>query len=144
MKVDSYHIALTNQDKTLFPGQGITKGQLIDYYRRIGSTMLPLIVDRPVTMHRFPDGIQGEGFFQQEMPNYFPSWLERINVRKKERGTIPRIICNKTANLVYLANQGCITPPLWLSRKERLNFPDRMVFDLDPPGDNFSLVCRGH
>ncbi len=117
VKVDSYDIAITNRDKILFPGQGITKGHLIDYYRRIGRTMIPLIFDRPITMHRFPNGIQGEGFFQQEMPDYFPSWLERINIRKKEGGTITRILCGKTADLVYLANQGCITPHAWLKKK---------------------------
>jgi bifunctional non-homologous end joining protein LigD len=144
MKIDSYDIELSNQDKVLFPEVNITKGELIDYYKRIGSTMIPLIYDRPITMHRFPDGINKGGFYQQEVPGYFPDWFERVNAEKKEGGNAIRIVCTKTADLVYLANQGCITPHIWLARKEKLNNPDRLVFDLDPPRNKgFKIACHG-
>ena len=143
MKVGSYNIELSNQDKVLFPEQSITKGDLIGYYKRIGETMIPFMSGRPVTMHRFPDGISKEGFYQQEMPDYFPDWIERVTVKKKEGGTIPRVICSKTADLIYLANQACITPHIWLSQKGCLNYPTRMLFDLDPSDDDFKPVCQG-
>lgn len=143
MRASSYNIELSNLDKVFFPEQGITKGDLINYYKRIGETMIPLMSGRPVTMHRFPDGLGKEGFFQQEMPDYFPDWIERVTVKKKEGGSISRVICNKTADLVYLANQGCITPHIWLSQKGSLNYPNRMIFDLDPADDDFKTVCQG-
>jgi bifunctional non-homologous end joining protein LigD len=144
MKIDSYDIELSNRGKILFPEANITKGELIDYYKRIGSTMIPLIYDRPITMHRFPDGINESGFYQQEAPDYFPDWFEQIKVEKKEGGIATRVICTKTADLVYLANQGCITPHTWLARKENLSNPDRLIFDLDPPRtQGFKIVCHG-
>jgi len=144
MKVDSYDIELSNRDKVIFPEANITKGELIDYYQKIGSIMIPLIYNRPITMHRFPDGINKSGFYQQEMPDYFPDWFERVKAEKKEGGNATRIICTKTADLVYLANQGCITPHIWLARKENLNNPDRLIFDLDPPRTKgFKIACHG-
>ncbi len=90
-------------------------------------------------MQRYPDGVGKNGFYQQEAPDYFPDWIERKTV-KKEEGEVTHVICRNTATLVYLANQGCITPHTWLSRVDRLHFPDLMVFDLDPPGDDFKPV----
>ncbi len=143
MKVDSYEIELSNRDKVFFPAQNITKGDLVDYYKRIGDIMIPLISARPLTMHRFPDGIAKSGFYQQKMPGYFPDWFDRVEIEKKEGGSVTRPVCTRTADLVYLANQGCITPHIWLSRKDNLNNPDRMIFDLDPGAEDFKLVCRG-
>lgn len=124
---------VSNLSKVLFPDSGITKGDLIEYYRRIGPYMLPHLRDRPITMQRFPDGIQEEGFFQKEISDYFPGWIERISV-SKEGGSVTHLLCNDLETLAYVASQGCITLHIWLSRKEHLGRPDRMVFDLDPPG----------
>ena len=143
MQVNSYKIELSSLDKIMFPEAGITKGDLIDYYHRIGKAMIPLISDRPASMHRFPDGISNSGFFQQEIPDYFPGWIERIKVKKKEGGSITHVVCGKTADLVYLTNQGCITLHTWLSRRGNLSNPDRMIYDLDPQDDDFNLVCQG-
>jgi bifunctional non-homologous end joining protein LigD len=134
-----YTVELSNLQKVLFPEDGYTKRTLIDYYERISERMLPLIKDRPITMVRYPDGIRGESFFQKDAPDYFPEWFERVKVKKKE-GTVDHLICGKTADLVYLANQACITPHIFLSRKDKLDIPDRMIFDLDPSGDDFSEV----
>jgi bifunctional non-homologous end joining protein LigD len=130
---------LSNTDRLFFPEDGITKGDLIDYYARIAEVMLPYLEGRPMTMHRFPDGIQGDGFYQQEASDHFPGWIERLLV-KKEGGTVNHVICQNKATLVYLANQACITPHVWLSRKGRLYHPDLLIFDLDPPGDDFAPV----
>ncbi len=143
MKVDSYEIELSSLDKVMFPETGITKGDIIDYYYRIGKVMIPLMSGRPVSMHRFPDGISKSGFFQQEMPDYFPEWIGRTRVEKKEDGSLTHVVCGKTSDLVYLANQGCITPHIWLSRKNNPKNPDRMIYDLDPQDNDFSLVCLG-
>lgn len=138
-----YKVDLSNTDKIIFPDEGITKGDLIEYYRKIANVMLPHVEDRPLTLHRFPDGINGEGFYQKEASDYFPEWIEKLPVKKKEDGETHYVICNNEATLVYLANQASITPHVWLSRKNRLEKPDRLIFDLDPPeGNDFSAVRR--
>jgi len=134
-------VPVHNLEKLLFPQDGITEGDLIDYYRRIADTMLPHIQGRPLTMQRFPDGIDGEGFYQKEAPDYFPDWIERVSVMVEGEGTTqPQIVCQNAATLVYLADQACITPHIWLSRKDKLHHPDKLIFDLDPPDGEFEPV----
>jgi bifunctional non-homologous end joining protein LigD len=135
-------VETSREDKVFFPEAGLTKGNLIDYYRRIAETMLPHVRDRPVVMRRFPNGIAGKSFVQQEAPDYFPAWIERVRVDKKTGGKIEHVLCQNQAALVYLADQACITPHVWLSRRDRLGHPDQMIFDLDPPDDDFGLVRR--
>jgi len=120
IKIGKYDIEITNKDKILFPDDGITKGDLIDYYQQIADVMLPYIQGRPVTMHRFPDGINNEGFYQQEVSDYFPDWIKRIKL-SKENGKVVHLICEDTATLVYIANQACITPHVWLTATTKLN-----------------------
>jgi len=132
-------IETSKEDKVFFPDAEITKGDLIDYYDRIADHMLPLMKNRPVMMHRFPDGIKGKNFYHKNVPDYFPNWIDTVLV-KKEDGTVTHVVCNKQATLVYLADQACITPHIWLSRSDRIHNPDRMIFDLDPPEDNFGPV----
>lgn len=138
-RVGGHIINVSNADKLLFPGNGILKEDLVEYYHRIAPVMLPFLKDRPLTMHRFPDGISKEGFYQQETPEYFPNWLERVRLAK-QNGSVNHVLCNNSASLVFLAAQSCITPHVWLSRTDRIEHPDMMVFDLDPPGDDFSQV----
>jgi len=140
IKVGSHTVEISNAEKVFFPEQGITKGDLIDYYLRIADTMLPYIRERPITMHRFPDGIEGEGFYEKEAPDYFPGWVKRVSVKLKEDGSQLEIVCDNAATLAYLADQACITPHVWLSRADRLNHPDRMILDLDPSGNDFEQV----
>ena len=140
MKVGKYNIEFSNRDKVFFPKTGITKGDLIDYYEKIAETLLPHIKDRPVTMIRFPDGIHSTTFYQKAAPDYFPDWIERKAIEKQDGGATNYVICNSKAALVYLANQACITPHIWLSKKDKINYPDRMIFDLDPSVDDFSKV----
>jgi len=90
-------------------------------------------------MERYPDGVAGPSFFQKEVQSYYPNWIERVTV-EKAGGTITHVVCNNEATLVYLANQACITPHIWLSRVEKPRCPDQMVFDLDPSGENFEPV----
>jgi bifunctional non-homologous end joining protein LigD len=137
----SHTVKVSNPDKVFFPG-GITKGDLIDYYEEIAETMLPHVRERVVAMERFPDGINGEAFYQKKVPHYFPDWIETIKV-KKEGGSIEQVMINNVETLIYLANQACITPHIWLARADRLNYPDRMIFDLDPSDEAFGSVRDG-
>jgi len=141
IRVGSRTIEVANLDKVMFPDEGITQGDLMEYYRRVAETMLPYLKGRPLTMQRFPDGIGDEGFYQKEAPDYFPDWIRRVSIEVKEEGQEqPQVICENVATLVYLVDQGCITPHVWLSRADKLTHPDRLIFDLDPPDDDFELV----
>jgi bifunctional non-homologous end joining protein LigD len=138
-----YSVELSSTDKPLFPGSGITKGDLIDYYRDIAPVMLPHLRDRPLTLERYPDGIEASGFFQQECSDYFPDWMHTRRVPRAGAGeAVEHVLCNNQASLVYLANQATVTLHGWLSRAPRIARPDRLVFDLDPPGDDFAAVRR--
>jgi bifunctional non-homologous end joining protein LigD len=142
LRVGAHIIELTHPDKVLFPGvRPITKRDLVEYYERIAPTMLPYLAGRPIVMQRFPDGIEGEGFFHKDIPDYFPEWIDRVTLPKKG-GTVTHVVCNNAATLVYLASQACITPHVWLSRADRPRHPDRLIVDLDPPADDFAPVRR--
>jgi bifunctional non-homologous end joining protein LigD len=136
-------IETSNADKSLFPDAGLTKADLIAYYRRIAGIMLKYLDGRPISMHRFPDGIGAEGFYQKEVPDYFPDWIGTVDVKLEEGGTQRQVTVADAATLVYLANQACITPHVWLSKSGNLDRPDRMIFDLDPPDGRFALVQTG-
>ena len=131
---------VSNLDKVFFPEEGYTKGDLIEYYEKISDAIIPYMKDRPVTMIRFPNGIEDKRFYQKDAPDYFPEWIETKAIKKQEGGKTNYVICNDKATLVYLANQACITPHIWLSRKDKIDYPDRMIFDLDPSKDDFSEV----
>jgi bifunctional non-homologous end joining protein LigD len=135
-------VEISNPDKVLFPDDGLTKRDLVDYYSKIADVALPHFSGRPVTQHRFPDGIGGEGFYQKEIPDYFPDWIARVTVEKKEGGSITHLLCENRPTMEYLANQACITPHVWLSRVDRPDSPDRLIFDLDPPDDDFLPVKK--
>jgi bifunctional non-homologous end joining protein LigD len=142
MTVGGIGIELSNTGKVLFPGDGITKSDLITYYRDVADRMIPYLRDRPLSMARHPDGIDGERIFQKNAPGYFPDWIRRAEVKKQD-GAVRHVICDKPATLVYLANQACIENHVFLSRIDTLEQPDQLVFDLDPPdAEQFGLVRR--
>lgn len=134
-------IRVTRAGKVLFPDCGVTKGDLAWYWARIARTALPHYRDRALTMERYPDGVDGKGFFQKNIPDSFPDWIGREELQKQD-GTVTHIVVGDAATLVYLAEQGMITPHLALSRVDSIDWPDRLVLDLDPPGDDFSEVQR--
>jgi bifunctional non-homologous end joining protein LigD len=133
VRLDGHTVKITRPEKVLFPDDGITKGDLIRYYERIGPWMLPYLQDRPLSLQRYPDGIQRPAFFQKSVSAYYPGWIKKATVQKAG-GTVTHAVCNDVATLVYLANQACITLHVWLSRYNKAHFPDQMIFDLDPPG----------
>ncbi|MFF4269372.1 non-homologous end-joining DNA ligase [Streptomyces sp. NPDC001536] len=130
-------------EKVLFPGDGAgkeyTKSDLVDYYRAVAPFMLPHLRGRPLMLERLPDGVGGPRFMQKNTPDSYPDWISRVEVTK-EGGTVRHTVCDDTATLVYLADQACLTLHRWLSRVGRVERPDRMVFDLDPSGDDFAPV----
>lgn len=128
-------VPISRPKKVLFPGAGFTKRNLADYYARVAGAMLPHLRDRPLTLQRFPDGIGESGFYQKDAPDHFPDWIETATMRK-EGGTVDYPLASDAAALRYFADQGCITPHVWLSRKDRPDHPDRLVFDLDPPDES--------
>jgi bifunctional non-homologous end joining protein LigD len=133
-------VEITHPGKVLFPDDGITKEDLADYYERVAEWMLPHVRNRPISMQRFPDGLGGKGFFQKNVPDYFPAWMRRVEV-PKAGGTVTHVYACDADTLVYLVGQNMITPHVWLSRVDRLWQPDRMVVDLDPPpGSDFGAV----
>jgi bifunctional non-homologous end joining protein LigD len=139
VRIGRHEIEITRPEKVLFPEDGITKGELIEYYARIAPRMVPHLRDRPLTLERYPDGIHKQRIFQKEVSSYFPKWIRRVTV-KKVGGAVNHLVCNDTATLVYLANQACVTPHIFLSRIDKLDAPDQMVLDLDPQGEDFELV----
>jgi bifunctional non-homologous end joining protein LigD len=132
-------IRVSNPDKVLFPPDGITKADLATYYREVADAALPYLRGRPLHMHRYPDGLDREGWVHKEVPKHFPEWIETVEV-SKQNGSVRQVVCNDAATLTYLADQATITPHVWLSRIDRIQNPDLLVLDLDPPGDEFGLV----
>ena len=127
----------------LFPDAGLTKVDLAAYYADVAGVMLPHLRDRPLILHRFPDGIGGDGFFPRTMPRHFPDWIAPRRRWPREGGTSTRSSSTTRATLVYLAGQNAITLHVWLSRADRLDRPDHLVFDLDPTPSDFADVRRG-
>ncbi len=135
-------VRLSRPGKLLFPGDGISKGDLVEYYRSVAPRILPYLRDRPLVMGRYPDGISGEVIMQKNVPGYFPAWVTRAAV-KKQGGTNRQVVCDKPAILVYLANQACVELHVFLSRLAALDEPDQLVFDLDPPdAGHFGQACQ--
>ena len=122
---------ISHPEKVLFPGEGITKGELASYYERVAPIILPHIRRRPITMERYHRGIAAPGFFQKDVSKGFPEWLKRVEV-PKHGGTVHHPIANDTKSLLWLANQNSITIHVWPSRAPNLYNPDICVFDLDP------------
>jgi bifunctional non-homologous end joining protein LigD len=127
---------VSNLDKVFFPADGITKGEVIEHYVRVADRMLPHLKDRPIAMERYPDGIEGNRIFHKNVPGHFPEWIQRTHI-EKEGGSLQQVVCTEAATLAYIANQACITPHAFLSRVDRLDDPDQLIFDLDPDRGGF-------
>lgn len=132
-------LELSNLEKVLFPDDGITKAEIIEYYLKIAPTLLQHVKGRALTLIRFPDGITGESFYQKNRPEWAPDWLEFVKLGKEEKKDY--IIATEPASLVWLANLAALELHQLHSRKPDFEHPDYMVFDLDPPeGFDFTKV----
>lgn len=132
-------VEISHPDKIIFPKKKITKGDMAEYYDRIADQMLPYLKDRPLTLHRFPSGIGEAGFYQKNVSDYFPDYIKTVEIDTEE-GTNTQIICNDKKTLLYLVNQGTVEFHIWLSRKDKIREPDKVIFDLDPPENAFDKV----
>jgi bifunctional non-homologous end joining protein LigD len=135
-------VEISSPDKLLFPADGLTKSDIAHYYDAVSEWMLPHVRNRPLSLMRFPDGIEAEGFFQKNTPKHYPDWIRRVEAEKRGGTVVHAVVCDADT-LVYLVGQNTITPHVWLSRADRIRQPDRIVFDLDPaPGADFKAVRR--
>ena len=138
-------IGISKPDKVLFPAAGsepaVTKLDLARYYESVADAMLPHLRQRPISMQRFPDGLEGPSFYEKKVPSHFPDLIRTVEVATAD-GTQCQVVVSDTRTLVYLAQQACVTPHTWLSRADRLDRPDQLVFDLDPSVPGLAEVRR--
>ena len=130
---------ITHPEKVLFPDDGITKGEVAAYYEAMAPVILPHLRGRPITMERYPAGIGTKGFWQKDVSKGFPSWLQRVEVPKKD-GVVHHPVVTDTESLLWITNQNTITQHIWASRLPDLKYPDLCVFDLDPSNDDVAEV----
>jgi bifunctional non-homologous end joining protein LigD len=140
-------LRFSNLDKPFWPELGITKGDLIAYYRDVAEVLVPHLRGRPFTMKRYPDGWQGKNFFQKNAPSHMPEWIERApfpaSTREGERRIIDYAVVNDELALLWMANMGCIDLHTWASRVDLAERPDWVMFDLDPSeGSGFEEVIE--
>ncbi len=141
LKTGNKSLELSHLNKIFYPDRKYTKGDIINYYNKIADYMLPHVKDRLLVMQRFPDGIKKMGFYQKEIPDYFPSWIKSKKVNLKKKGSRHFVVIEKGADMIYLADQGTLVFHIWLSKKDKIKNPDKMIFDLDPPKEkDFSSV----
>jgi bifunctional non-homologous end joining protein LigD len=133
-------VPISHASRVMFPEAGVTKVDLARHYARVAEVMVPHVRDRPLAVQSFPQGVEGDGYFVKDAPGHFPDWIATVPVPKREGGTIHQVVANDAATLVYLAGQNAITPHVGTSRADRLERPDRVVFDLDPSGQRFAEV----
>jgi bifunctional non-homologous end joining protein LigD len=137
----SRELKLSNLDKVFFPVEGITKGDLLEYYRAVAPVLVPHLKDRPFTMIRYPDGIEGGHFFQKDAPKHMPDWIPRhrslVSTRESPRRKkwVEFALVNDELALLWMANMGCIDMNAWYSRADKPERPDFVLFDLDPSPD---------
>ena len=134
-------VRLTHPERVLWPADGLTKADLYDYFGTIAPVMLPHVRDRPVSLQRFRGSVEEGGFFQKDLPRGAPDWIRTVEVPKKG-GTVRHILANDRPTLLWLAQQGCVTPHVFPRRADKLDKPDRLVIDLDPSTDDFDGVRR--
>jgi len=141
-KYGRYSVETSNEDKILYPDPGISKSEVIDYYEGVYDLMRPHLSDRCLTLERYPDGIDKDGFFQQHRNDHFPDFVESRRLKTANgKDEINHIIAGNKAALVYLVDQAALTLHGWLSVTDCANRPDRVVFDLDPSSvDDFDTV----
>ncbi len=135
--LNRHKVKLTNQNKIYFPKDGVTKGEIIDYYQSVADYILPHLKNRPLSLNRFPNGIDHQGFYQKDASDNIPEWIKTTEVYSESNDKyIDYIYCNDKATLAYLNNLGCIDLNPWNSSLPDLDHPDFMVLDLDPSKKN--------
>lgn len=137
-------VKFTRTDKILFPQAGLTKGDVLDFYRAIAPRLLPHLRDRPITLERLPDGVVegGPRFWQKNTPDYYPDWIPRVELPTGKGKPVHYALVNDLDTLLYLVNQGALTFHVWPSRVPNLDVPDYVLFDLDRSQATFADVVK--
>lgn len=137
-------VQLTNLNKVYWPKEKYVKGQMLAYYEQMAEHILPFLKNKPISLHRFPNGIAEDGFFQKDVDtDNIPNWVKTAPIHSESTGKeTDYIICNNKATLLYIANLGSIEINPWLSTYQKPEYPDFAVLDLDPNGADFQEVIR--
>lgn len=139
--VEGHKLLLSHLDKILYPHEKYTKSHILDYYQSVASYILPYLKDRPLMMHRYPNGIEHEGFYQKNVDDTPPKWVETVMVRHENK-KINYIVVQDQATLVYVVNLGCIEFHPFHSRISDAHHPDYLILDLDPEDISFEHVIE--
>jgi bifunctional non-homologous end joining protein LigD len=143
VKIGSATLKFTNLDKVLYPRDGFTKRDVLNYYDSVADLLVPHLKDRPLSLKRYPNGIDEEFFFQKDMPDHMPSWIRVEPIHSEHRGAAIRYaIANDRATLLYLVNLGCLDQNPWMSRIGSLDRPDYILIDLDPLECSYDKIVR--
>jgi len=140
VEIEGRRVALTNLDKVLYPS-GFTKGQVIDFFIRIGDYVLPHLKDRPITLKRYPDGINAAHFYEKDAPRYTPDWVRTFNVPRRDGGSIRYIVIDDLPTLVWCANTANLELHPFLHKAPHIDRPTAVAFDLDPGEGTDLLTC---
>ncbi len=147
VEIEGKELKLSNLDKVFYPQTGFTKGQVIDYYTRVAPVLLPHLADRPLTMKRYPNGVEGKFFYEKECPKHRPEWVrtKRISTpgSSKDRAHINFCVVDDLATLVWASNLADLEMHTSLSRVSDMSHPTTVAFDLDPgPGTTIVECCQ--
>ena len=128
-------LTFTHTEKLMYPEVGLTKGDVLEFYQRIAPRLLPYLRDRPATLERLPEGLDGPNaphFWQKRTPDFYPEWIQRVVLPSEDGTEVAYVLVNDEATLLYLVNQGTLTFHVGFSRIADLDRPDCVLFDLDP------------
>jgi bifunctional non-homologous end joining protein LigD len=143
LDVGGTKVDVTNLDKIFYPKAGFTKGDVIDYYVRISSVLLPHLKERPITLKRYPDGVEGFYFYEKKCPDHRPEWVKTTKVAKSEGGDINYCVINDLPSLIWAANLADLELHTFLHRAPSIRRPTALAFDLDPgPPADIVLCCQ--
>lgn len=143
LKVGSREVAVSNLDKVFYPATGFTKGDVIHYYAQIAPVLLPHLKGRPVSLKRYPDGVEGEFFYEKQCPSHAPDWIKTAKVKKSDGGVIDYCLLNDLPSLVWAANIANLELHTFQHRAPALQRPTCLVFDLDPgPPADIRTCCE--
>lgn len=132
LQIGTKKVDVSNLDKVLFPKTGFTKGQVIDYYINVAPVLLPHLHNRPITLKRYPDGVEGFFFYERQCPGYRPAWIKTAKASRTEGGEVNYCVMNDLAALVWAANLADLELHTFLHRAPKMEQPNALAFDLDP------------
>jgi len=143
LEIEGRQVAVSNLEKVFYPKAGFTKGQVIDYYIRISKVLLPHLKDRPISLKRYPDGVEGFFFYEKQCPSHRPEWVKTAKVGKTEGGAIDYCVMNDLPALVWAANLADLELHTFLHKAPAIHRPTALAFDLDPgPPADIVQCCQ--